>query len=417
MRIRARHCLSRLRAERRASVVSLTALLILPIAVSMGLALDGARIYLVRSRLAEAVDAAALASAQGLELSEMESNARRLLEANYPASYLRSTLGTIEINALDEGRVEIVAHAQLPMVVMGLIGAGAVAVEARAVAQRESRGLELALVLDGTGSMRGSKLTALKAAARDLVDILFGGETVSESLKVAVVPFSARVNIDEARESWVEDPSGWHGCVESRAGALALGDAPPSSGRFRSSDDLTAVGWHWEHGRYVFGPYEITPPCPRAILPLTDRKSVIDGMIGELRASGTTRIDMGARWGWRVLSERWQGLWGDPDSPLPDDHRDEKAIVIMTDGQNVSDDYDEVSPAEADANVALLCERMKNRGYLVFTITFQAPAAVRPLMRACASDGTAYYDSPTADDLRAAFRQIGGRLSALRLVE
>ncbi|MDX6751635.1 pilus assembly protein TadG-related protein [Geminicoccaceae bacterium 1502E] len=398
-------------------MVALTALLILPIAVSMGLALDGARIYLVRSRLAEAVDAAALASAQGADLSEMKSNAGRLLEANFPDAYLRSTLLDVNVTALDQGRVEILARAELPMVVMSLIGAGEVTVEARAVAQRETRGLELALVLDSTGSMKGSKLADLKDASRDLLDILFGEEKESETLKVAVVPFSARVNIDKTHKSWVEDPSGWKGCVESRGSPLALSDAPPSEGKFRRSDDLTVVGWHNKDGRNVYGPYTITPPCPRELLPLSGKKSDIVDAIKRLNANGTTRIDMGARWGWRVLSERWQGLWGDPASPLPDDDRADKAVVIMTDGENVSQDYDEATPVQADANLQILCQRMKDRGYLVFTITFQAPSSVEPMMRACASDASSHYESPTPEDLRAAFRQIGNRLSALRLVE
>lgn len=405
---------------RRGSVVALTALLIVPITVAMGMALDGARIYLVRSRLGEAVDAAALASAQGVGVEEMESLARRLLEANYPHAYMRSALGAVEVRALDSGRVEIVGRAALPMVVMSLVGAGSVTVEARAVAQREVRGLELALVLDSTGSMKGDKLAALKSAVHDLLGILFGEDESSGALRIAVVPFSARVNIGKSNAAWLSGsvaPSGWKGCVETRGGLPALSDAPPSEAAFAPTTAVTVVGWHKEDGEKVWGPYTVTPPCPRPILPLSGSRSAVADAVDALGAKGTTRIDMGARWGWRTLSERWTGLWGEPGSPLPDDDRAAKAVVIMTDGENVSDAYDEVTPAQADANLLLLCERMRLEDYLVFTITFQAPASVEPMMRACAADPTRHFASPTPDALRAAFRQIGNRLSALRLVE
>ena len=60
---------------------------------------------------------------------------------------------------------------------------------------------------------------------------------------------------------------------------------------------------------------------------------------------------------------------------------------------------------------------MKDEGYVVFTVAFQAPSQVQPLMRDCASSPSNFFSSPTAADLSRAFRQIAGRLSALRLAE
>ena len=41
---------------------------------------------------------------------------------------------------------------------------------------RESKGLEVALVLDNTGSMGTTKMNNLKSAAHSFLDILFGSE-------------------------------------------------------------------------------------------------------------------------------------------------------------------------------------------------------------------------------------------------
>lgn len=58
--------------------------------------------------------------------------------------------------------------------------------------------LEIALVLDNTGSMQGTKLTTLKDAAADLVDKLVEASARSaqtDPLKIALVPFSTTVRV------------------------------------------------------------------------------------------------------------------------------------------------------------------------------------------------------------------------------
>jgi hypothetical protein len=153
------------------------------------------------------------------------------------------------------------------------------------------------------------------------------------------------------------------------------------------------------------------------LLPLSNRKSTLLAKINALAATGTTRIDMGARWGWRALSERWAGLWGTAGSPLPDADDSVKAVVLMTDGENVASSYDEVTAAQADTNTLALCTAMKLEDYVIYAIAFQAPTAAQTLLRSCASSESHYYESPTEEDLRAAFKQIAGRLSELRLVQ
>ncbi len=57
----------------------------------------------------------------------------------------------------------------------------------------------IALVLDNTGSMRGTKLANLKAAATDLVNSLFKEvDPAKRTPQMAVVPFSMTVNVGPA---------------------------------------------------------------------------------------------------------------------------------------------------------------------------------------------------------------------------
>ena len=59
--------------------------------------------------------------------------------------------------------------------------------------------IEISLVLDNTYSMNGSKLTALKGAANDLLDVIYpvDFDNTGDRIKFAVVPFAEYVNISE----------------------------------------------------------------------------------------------------------------------------------------------------------------------------------------------------------------------------
>jgi hypothetical protein len=61
---------------------------------------------------------------------------------------------------------------------------------------------------------------------------------------------------------------------------------------------------------------------------------------------------------------------------------------------------------------------MKARGIIIYTITFGSTpnAATQSLYRNCASDPANYFHAPTNAALGPAFRQIGERLSNLRVV-
>ena len=410
--------------DRRGAVAIITAFVIVPLTLAVGVAVDASRIFLVRSRLSQAADSAALAAAQVTDPTTLQDDARRIFEANFPSGYMDASVRPLNVVYDDaSGRVEVTAEAVVPTILMRLATIDNVNVGAHAAAVREVKPLELALILDVTGSMCQpcSKIDALKAAGHDLLNILFGTQETSAELAIAVVPFSARVNIGTSRTSWVSGSGSWQGCVEMRSGSLALSDAPPSSGKFPKTVPVSYQTCTTNRrGRQSCTTTTVTPPCPTSrVSPLTDRKSSVGAAIDALATGGTTRIDMGAEWGRNVLSERWQGLWGHAGWPrsIETDHIT-KAVVLMTDGENNTDPtYDETDDAGADQNVRDLCQAMKDDGWIVYTVGFQSPTSARSMLQACASGPSNFFESPTEDDLRAVFRQIAGRLSALRLVE
>ena len=122
---------------------------------------------------------------------------------------------------------------------MRVFGKTKTTVKATSEITRENKGLELVMVLDNTGSMAGSKLTSLKSAATDLVNILYGDKTTVDNLWIGLVPFSQAVNIGSSRTSWVASDSfsfgttTWDGCVDAReASNRDVTDDPPSVAKF-----------------------------------------------------------------------------------------------------------------------------------------------------------------------------------------
>ncbi len=243
----------------RGNVAILFGLAIIPIVLGVGVAVDYGRALLVRERMTSAADTAALAigSWTGLTEAELKTKAQQYFNANYPGN----TLGTVgKLNVSFQGDDILVSvSGSVPTTFMRLANINSVDVGSTAVITKKERNIELALVLDTTGSMgQGGKMSAMQSAAKTMVSDLFAGKTTSDTLKIAVVPFSAAVNVgsDKKDESWIDKNAkspvayedfksgvkvfdlytslknrSWQGCVRERDGTdYELTDATPDSG-------------------------------------------------------------------------------------------------------------------------------------------------------------------------------------------
>ena len=158
----------------------------------------------VRVNLQDALDAAALAAARSPYVTDSELQAVGLasLRANlkaYPNITLREELTTFTLN----GDEVVVANAKVDVKTLvanlflppyGKFMDDYLPVGAHSEVDRSSRNIEVALALDITGSMSGQKLLDLKAAAKDLVDLIVQPIQTPYYSKVALVPWSMAVN-------------------------------------------------------------------------------------------------------------------------------------------------------------------------------------------------------------------------------
>lgn len=373
--------------DRSGAVAMLVALASLPIAASAALAVDLGLAYVVRSRLTTAIDAAALAGTRAISSPTRDAEITAWFWANYGRAdpnrnvgWLGTTIDGPVITVEDEGKqVRVSVNAQVPTVFMRLFGQDSLTVGVQNVARRAELGMELALVLDITGSMvAGNAIAALRESATDLVNILYGGRETVNNLWVAVVPYVASVNLGPARTDWLLPGSlnpnaylnrSWAGCVEARhENGHDRTDATPFEVPFRP--------YLWASTRHVYpvkGDNDWTPStiteqnqaslpantavgpnlgCGAPVLPLTAPRSTVLARIAALQATyrGGTMANLGLQAGWFTLSPRWRGLWGEPALPHSYNHElIRKVVVLMTDGENQWFDWPDGAPGRGPA--------------------------------------------------------------------
>lgn len=422
-------------------------LAIVPLLLALGLAIDGGMAYGAHSKLQGAVDAAVLASARAAsgEGADIEADARMYFDANFPSDYLGSRVTDFDARFNEETReLTVDAEIDMPTSFMGLAGFSTVPVAVTATAQHLLSGMELALVLDVTGSMNdpdpsgGTKIEALQGAAGTLLNVIYGEEETVQDVSISVVPYNTEVNLGSDRTDLLTGfdetafgDDGWKGCVEARDGSSDRDDTPPSE------EPFTAFLWPVGEGTGYNPSEDPNAYCPDSeVLPLTAEKSVISGHIDGLEAEGFTMTNVGFTWGWRTISPRWQGEWGAETAPVDHDHPTiQKAIIFMTDGVAdwapgyytsygfLSDERlgtTNESLAEAEVNDRLLesCELAKTEGIEVYTVMFALDdATIEEDYRSCASSDEHFFDAPDGTALEAAFRDIAGRLTSLRLTQ
>lgn len=379
------------------------ALLAIPVFGAIGLSVDLGRAYVVKSKLATALDAAGLAAGRNIFANDAEiyADAQKYFDANFPVGYMGTAPVIMDANSItwDETRQVITLNvdADISTTFMNVLNFPTLTVGANTAINRENRGMELIMVLDNTGSMNyntsGTKrIVTLKKAAKNLVDILYGDDETKEKLWIGVVPYTTQVNVGPQNINFVPTADrdnilsnatsiftadnnnntalgrdvdgngghdtvyGWKGCVEMRddlnGGIQDLSDDPPANDfipYFYTSDEAYDGSNKWASNG-VSGSRGPNKYCPPPILPLTSEKTAIKAHIDTMETSGATAVNIGLIWGWRTISPQWNGRWYDSSTlnlpsgytALPLNYGEDymdKVVILMTDGENTLGQY------------------------------------------------------------------------------
>jgi Flp pilus assembly protein TadG len=156
----------------------IVAIVLIVLLALVGLAIDGGRAYSVKARLNAALDAAGIAAARAIGNGENEAKdaATTFFNSNYHTGYMSSEPnfcppdGDLTISAdQNSGDIAITvwATAEMPNLFMKVIGHDTINVAATATVNR--RAVDLAFVVDNTGSIGYSTGQIVKARSIDFV--------------------------------------------------------------------------------------------------------------------------------------------------------------------------------------------------------------------------------------------------------
>ncbi|MGF1649495.1 MAG: hypothetical protein ACFCUN_03500 [Hyphomicrobiaceae bacterium] len=203
----------------------------------VALVLDFGLATTIKVRQQKALDAATLAASQELGLENAEERGREVASAFYEANTKRNPAGVEMDFAIDTaaGRIMSSAKTAVDTWLMKALGVTTLDVRSNTTVARANGTVEVALVLDNSGSMQ-PHMAQLREAAKQMSGILFVGTEGTDRVRVGLVPFAASVNVGSHHRSasWI-DSSGLspvhHENFESSART-----------RFQLFDDM-GVGW------------------------------------------------------------------------------------------------------------------------------------------------------------------------------
>nr|WP_029894562.1 VWA domain-containing protein [Desulfohalovibrio reitneri] len=394
--------------------------LLLPVLLGMaGFAVDLGNLYLSHNKLQSAVDAGALAGSlelpadPDLDKGIVEQAVQDMVAENYPGAVVENVDPGSEVRS-----VVVRASAEVPMLLMGALGANAKTV--RAEAEAGFNNIEVVLVLDNTGSMKGTPIAMTKDAAENLIDLILP-DGAHPDCKVGLVGFRGKVKVGDG----VDGLPG--GCRNADGSVNEVGLHPDHM------DDYYDLPWYYRQRVDM----DTCSDLPET-LPLTDDKYTINQALSQHTAEGAasgTVISEGVKWGRHVLT---------PEAPYEegsDDDRTRKIMILLTDGDTedgfcggryavgytpnnywtnayfrMGDDESHCEDGGA-LNQALLDEAQaaKDAGVEIFTIRYgNSDTTDVWLMKQVASsrEGTDdhYFNAPTSYDIDDVFKKIGRQL-------
>ena len=429
-----------LRSE-HGNITVILSIAMIPVLLAAGSAIDYARLLSTRTALTAATDAAALQIANSKLTSQdaLETQAQDIIARNYAEDRF-GALVRLDLHT-DSTTVDLATRVKFETTFMQLAGIKFIDLDVISQVKKSGSNLEVALVLDVTQSMAGTKIKALKSAAKEFVDLVVADSQTPFYSKVALVPYSSAVNVGSltttVRGSVTSGTCSSPGCskyrfnrsssdvggtqtysisncVTERTGAYAFTDKPPS---------VAKMGRHY------------APNCLSSqVKPLRSNKSDIKGDIESLNVQGSTAGHVGFEGGWYALAKDVE-LWSGSEEPAAyGTAKLKKIAIVMTDGEyntaycngvlsknsiGYGNDRINCNATNGDSfeQAKTLCAEMKKKKIEIYTIGFDvgSDADVIDVLSTCASGADHAFLAATSAELTSVFKAIGRKLTALRI--
>jgi Flp pilus assembly protein TadG len=449
--------LARFIEDRSGNFAIITAAILTTILLSVGLGVNTVQMVLTRSNLLNALDSAVTSTARDLTTgvipeSDAEKTVRSFLMANGGTGFASADEIDLDSLIVDHTAKTVAATASVDIkLLFPLFGAADnQKITVKSAALYSDKKVEVAMILDTTGSMRGQKIKDLRDAATNAVEELFKNQNPdNKRVRVALVPYAEGVNLGNLADRAVFD--------EVRGGPDLPSPQAPQT--VKPSPDRCATERKMQNGSADFSddsPYSMRydnqhklypakvnrddrlSSCPTArLIPLTDNKDELLDAITDFSANGVTAGGIAAQWGYYMLSPNWRpvirdsGMGDGPANYNPD--KVTKVAILMTDGQ-FNTAFAGVPNNQTPQNrqgdksrsyAESVCTNMKRDNIEIFTIGFALPSdeasEARGVLKNCSSPDKPgvkhFFDVSTGQELDQAFQEIIADTQRLALTQ
>jgi Mg-chelatase subunit ChlD len=383
--------------------------------LGVGAAIDYSRAGAIRAAMQNTADATALMAAKnwsGQGTGQLQQSASAWFAANFNNSNVANLKVAATSNPANS-TVNITATGSIGTTLLGVAGINQIDLSVSSTATAGITKLQVALVLDNTGSMAEyGKISALRAATHQMLQRFSKAAQNPGDIQVAIVPFTTGVNVGQgnANANWIKwsydtttvSSTGWTGCVTDRDQNYDTQTSAPIAG---NTATLFPANNPW------LG-------CPPQLMTLTSDWSALNNLADQMVPLGETNLTIGLVWGAQALTST-----GPLNAPAPEPGTN-RVIVFMTDGFNTANRWTNVlfgsgTTAQIDARTQLVCQNIKAAGITVYTIQVDTGGDSPPstLLQNCASNISNWFYLKAPGQLITTFDQIAKNLSHLRVAK
>lgn len=346
------------RREEDGSLILFSLILFLLMAMMGGFAIDLMRYEQTRTALQNTLDRCALMAASLTQTLPAEAVVRDCVAK---VGLLDQLEDVVVLEGLNFRNVEATGRVDTGPLFMPMIGIDEFFAAGAAIAEQRTTNVEIALVLDVSGSMSGTKLANLKTAASEFVNTVLA-QDAEHRIAVSIVPYNAQVNLGPVLRGKY-NATNLHGvtnvnCVELPTATFAGAGLSRTLGLPMMAYADIAYGTNTINGfvsptdsSYARPNFAAAfcPPTTANIVRLPSQNiTALQSQINALQAGGNTSIMYGMKWGLTLLDPSARPMFeefraaGQIPATLegrPFDYSDPEAlkiVVLMTDGEHVA---------------------------------------------------------------------------------
>jgi Flp pilus assembly protein TadG len=433
---RIRTAAGRFAGANQGNIAVIFAIASVPIISFVGAAIDYTRANAARTAMQAALDSTALMLSKDITSgiispSDVNSKAQTYFNALYNNTDARAVEVSAAYTPASGGaaaKIKIDGSGNVPTDFMKVAGFPKLDFNTSSTTTWGLQRMRVALVLDVTGSMNDDgKMTAMKPAAKSLIDKIAAMATNPGDIYISVIPFAKDVNVGASYKdaNWInwsdwdgdnQTCSGswpnrtctakshdtWNGCVTDRDQPYDVQNTAPTGG---------------PSTKFYAEQYDA---CPAPLMALSYDFATLKSKVDSLTPNGGTNQPIGIAWGWQSLTQ------GAPLYPPAEDanYIYKKVLIVMSDGLNTQDRWPSYGNGQTqfngqiDARQRIQCDNIKADGVTIYTMHVNTRGdPTSSVLQYCASSSDKFSTVTSSSQIAAAFDNISTSLTKLRVAK